>query len=214
MTPYNGHQGYLRGHSRAMHARSDARDAHGVLLLQLSVDEDTLLRVFAEEDAAALFALTDQNRSYLRQWLPWLDSTRTVADSMAFILDELARYHANRGFSCGIWYRGQLVGNIGFHDINWRESKVEVGYWLSALFQSKGLMTNACRAMIDYAFNVLHLKQVDIRCATSNSRSRAIPQRLGFQEMGLVQHAEWLYDHFVDLVVYSMRAEVWQARAR
>lgn len=212
MTQHYEHQGNLRGHSRSIRARSGVRDAHGMPLLQLSADADTVLRVFAEEDAASLFLLTDQNRAYLRQWLPWLDSTRSVADSLAFILDELARYKTNRGFSCGIWYQGQLVGSIGFHDINWKESKVEIGYWLSASFQGKGLMTHACCAMIDYAFNILHLKQVDIRCATGNSRSRAIPQRLGFQEIGLVQQAEWLYDHFVDLIVYSMWAETWQAR--
>lgn len=214
MAQHNGQRGNLRGHSRSMRARSGAQDAHGMPLLQLPVDAEAFLRVFAEDDATALFALTDQNRAYLHQWLPWLDSTRTVADSLAFILDELARYHANRGFSCGIWYQGQLVGSIGFHDINRQESRVEVGYWLSASLQGKGLMTKACRAMIGYAFNTLHLKQIDIRCATDNSRSRAIPQRLGFQETGLVQQAEWLYDHFVDLVVYSMRADVWRERAR
>ena len=212
MAQRDEHQEFLRGHTRGIHAPHGPRDVHGMPLLQLTVDEDIVLRVFSEEDAPALFALTDQNRAYLRTWLPWLDSTRTVLDTQAFILDELTRYTSNRGFSCGIWYRGQLAGSIGFHDINWKERTVEIGYWLGAAFQGRGIMTRACRDMVDYAFHTLHLVQVQIRCASENTRSRAIPQRLGFQETGFIQQGEWLYDHFVDLVVYSMHAEAWPNR--
>lgn len=72
-------------------------------------------------------------------------------------------------------------------------------------------MTNACRAVLTYAFHKLQLNRMAILCATGNARSRAIPERLGFIQEGIRREGEWLYDHFVDLVVYSMLAREWDA---
>jgi ribosomal-protein-serine acetyltransferase len=65
-------------------------------------------------------------------------------------------------------------------------------------------MTAACRAVVRHAFAEMHLQRVVIRCAVENRRSRAIPERLGFKLEGVEREAEWLYDHFVDLAVYSL----------
>ena len=53
------------------------------------------------------------------------------------------------------------------------------------------------------------LNRIEIRCATQNVRSRAIPERLGFKEEGLIRDAEWLYDHYVDHIVYGMLESDW-----
>jgi ribosomal-protein-serine acetyltransferase len=50
---------------------------------------------------------------------------------------------------------------------------------------------------------------VEVRAAPGNRRSRAIPERLGFRQEGILRDAEWLYDHYVDLVVYAMLADDW-----
>jgi ribosomal-protein-serine acetyltransferase len=63
--------------------------------------------------------------------------------------------------------------------------------------------------LVDYAFNELGLNRLEIRCATENTKSRAIPQRLGFKQEGTIRQAEWLYDHYVDLVVYGILASEW-----
>ena len=72
-------------------------------------------------------------------------------------------------------------------------------------------MTSASRALVDQAFNQAKLNRVEIRCAIGNERSRAIPSRLCFREEGLLRDAEWLYDHFVDHIVYAMLARDWAA---
>jgi ribosomal-protein-serine acetyltransferase len=87
-----------------------------------------------------------------------------------------------------------------------------VGYWLSEELQGRGLVTAACRAMVDHAFEELELNRVSIACATENIKSCAIPERLGFRQEGVVRQAEWLYDHFVDHVLYATLVGEWQTQ--
>lgn len=173
------------------------------------LSEDAELRLLEAHHAQELFDLTDRNRNYLRQWLPWLDSAMTAHDTRNFIKDALQQFAANEGFQAGIWHKGELAGVIGYHKIDWFNRQVEIGYWLGAEFQGKGLMTEACRALIDHAFRDLKLNRVTIRCASGNTRSCAIPERLGFTREGTIAQGEWLYDHYVDLVVYGMLAGEW-----
>lgn len=176
------------------------------------VGEHIEMYVLTEDDAERLFALTNNNRTHLRQWLPWIDDTRTVEDTRDFIASSLRRYKDDMGMSCGIFYKGDLAGVISLNTIDWLNYKTEIGYWLGAEFQGLGLITRACRAMIDHAFLDLELNKVEIRCATGNSRSCAIPQRLGFTQEGVIRQGEWLYDHYVDLVLYGLLSSEWKTK--
>lgn len=180
-------------------------------MFRYRIDEQTELRLLEEQHTHELFALTDHNRAHLRRWLPWVDSVTSPEDTRQFIKSALEQFAQNSGFHAGIWYKQKLVGVIGYHKIDWANRKTSIGYWLSAAYEGQGLMTKACRALIEYAFGNLKLHRIEIRCATENQKSRAIPQRLGFTQEGVIRQAEWLYDHFVDHVVYGMLASEWES---
>ena len=112
----------------------------------------------------------------------------------------------NRGFQTVIRFRGSLAGVVGHHRVDWANRSVALGYWLAADAQGHGVMTESCRAFVRHAFDVWTLNRVEIRCAVENVKSRAIPERLGFRAEGTVRQAEWLYDRFVDHVVYGLLA--------
>ncbi len=177
----------------------------------LPVDAEVELRILEEWDVEELYQLTERNRGHLRQWLPWVDLETSVEHSRNFVQRSLKQYMENDGFNLGIFYQGQLAGVIGYHSVNWPSRHVEIGYWLGAEFEGKGLMTSACRALLDFAFEKLMLNRVMILCASGNVRSRAIPERLAFTQEGVLRDGEWLYNHFVDLVVYSMLAREWKS---
>jgi hypothetical protein len=52
-----------------------------LLKLALRVDERVVLRQIAENHAEELSALIDRNRSYLREWLPWLDNGNGIHET-------------------------------------------------------------------------------------------------------------------------------------
>jgi ribosomal-protein-serine acetyltransferase len=176
------------------------------------LSENTEVRLLEERHAKELTALTDRNREHLRAWLPWVDTNRTVEDRKNFIRGALKQFAENKGFVAGIWHEGRLAGVIGYDPIDWENRTTALGYWLGEEFQGRGLVTTACRALVDHAFVELKLNRVSIACATENKKSCAIPERLGFRREGVRRQAEWLYDHFVDHVVYATLASEWQTR--
>jgi ribosomal-protein-serine acetyltransferase len=176
---------------------------------ELIVDEDIRLIPVRLSDTEELFALVDDDRDRLRQWLPWVDGTKQVQDTNQFIQSSIDKNNAKNGYDCGIWFRGQLAGIIGLHGIQRQNRNSSIGYWLHRDQAGQGIMTRATRAMIQHLFEVEKVTRVEITCATENHRSQAIPLRLGARREGIRRQCEWLYDHFVDHVVYSILAEEW-----
>ncbi len=168
------------------------------------------IRHFELRDAEAVLAVVERNRSRLREWLPWVDQTRSVEDIRQFIARAIAQTEAGRGPQAIIWEGEELAGSIGFHPINWPNRSASIGYWLDVEHQGRGLITRCCASLLGYAFHELRLHRVEIRCGTGNVRSCAIPQRLGFTREGVAREAEWVGDRWVDLVVWSMLAGEWK----
>jgi len=181
-------------------------------MILLKVDKEIDLKILEMIDAAALFDLVENNRSYLRQWVPWVDSNITREESKAFIQSTQEQHEQNLGFQCGIWFHNQLVGVIGFQRIDWMNRNVEIGYWIDEEHQGLGIVTKSCQVLVEYAFSEYQLNRVQIRCATGNKKSCAIIERLGFVQEGIARQAEFLYDHYVDLFIYGMTADEWKIR--
>lgn len=176
------------------------------------IDKDLELRLICMEDSEEIFSLIDSNREHLREWLPWVDGTISVEDTKNFIKSSMNQYGANNGFQAGIWYMGKVVGIIGLHQLNFYHKNTSIGYWLAEEFQGKGIMTKACRAVIEHIFINLELERVEIRCADKNFKSQAIPERLGFTKEGVCRNVENLYGNYVNHIVFSVLREEWEKK--
>jgi ribosomal-protein-serine acetyltransferase len=173
-----------------------------------------LLRALEDADAQELFKLIDANREYLAMWMPFVGQTRGVADSLAFIRAARRQFEENRGIQLAIVENEQIIGISGFHGVDWTRRSTSIGYWLAADRQGQGTMTAAVTAMLDHAFNSWALTRVEIRAGVANHRSRAIPERLGFHEEGVLRAAERIGARVIDHVVYAMTAREWRHVAR
>jgi ribosomal-protein-serine acetyltransferase len=168
------------------------------------------IRQFKAADGATIFGLVEKNRTYLREWLPWVDYTQSVADVESFISRASQQLADGRGPNAGIWVEGALCGSIGCHPIDWSNRNCSIGYWLDGGFQGKGLVSQCCTSLLDYLFDDLFLHRVTIRCGTGNTRSCAIPARLGFQREGVIREAEWVSNRWIDLVIWGILAADWR----
>ncbi len=175
----------------------------------LDAGEGLHIRLLEEKDAAELLSLIDANRKMLRDWLPWVDKTVRKEDSIAFIRNALEQHENCTGLHAGIWQDGRLAGIIGYVHIDITNRRTMIGYWLAEPHRGRGLMTRACMAMTDVAFNKLVMNKVEIYCAVDNVKSRAIPERIGFKPEGILRQHEWVNGRFLDIVAYGMLAGEW-----
>jgi ribosomal-protein-serine acetyltransferase len=183
----------------------------GLSMFFYKIDENISLRLLNVGDSEELFHLTINSKDYLKEWLGWLDYTNKVEDTTEFIQATLKGVMETGGYpkSAAILYQGRIAGTIGFNEINKLHKIGVMGYWLGKEFQGNGIMTKACKGFIDYGFNELNLNRIEIRVAEENRKSRAIPERLGFTEEGKIRQAEWLYDHYVNHIIYGLLADEW-----
>ncbi len=163
------------------------------------------------EDVDELFALVDSNRDHLRPWMPWLGVTTAPGDVRTFVQSTIDQRSRNDGYQCAIRQDCSIVGVIGHHRIDWTNKLTSLGYWLSAGHQGRGIMTRACTALIDFAFEDLELNRVEICAAVGNAKSTAVIERLGLVDEGIRRQAEWVHDHFVDLRCFAILRDEWAA---
>lgn len=176
------------------------------------IEDELELKPVDERHAEELTALVRRDLAHLKPWMPWATERYSVEDAREFIRRQIRQYAEDMGFATLIFFRGRVAGSIGYNQIDWSNRKADIGYWLGSEFTGRGLMTKCCRALVEHAFRELRLNRVEIFCAVENRRSRRIPERLGFKEEGTHRQAEWVHDHFKDLVSYSMLAREWKLR--
>lgn len=172
-------------------------------MFRFKVDEEIELKWLDPTDAKVIFRLTDQSRSYLREWLPWVDATKTLQDTERYIEGTMQGFANRKSLTTAIIFKGEIVGVAGFNAFDWKNQIAYIGYWLAEDYQGNGIMTRVTEALTTYAIKELSINRVEIRAATNNTKSRSVAEKLGFTYEGTLRQAEWLYDHFVDHAIYS-----------
>ncbi len=176
------------------------RPFEGVRLREREVELSPLMA----GDARGLFAVVDADRARLGRWLPWVEDTRSERDSARFIADASEERRRRRSLVLGLRVRGELVGTLGLHGVEWCDRSAEVGYWIAARAEGRGYVTRAARALLRFAFEGADLNRIVLRCAVGNDRSRRVAERLGFREEGLMREAHHVGGRFLDQHLYAL----------
>lgn len=186
----------------------DGEDAP--ITFECPLSADSALRVMEPRYAGERTASIEANYMHLSRWLGWVDQYTTVEANEQYGKSALEQYAKETGVITGIWYHGCYAGSMALLHINRSVGSAEIGYWLGEAFQGQGLATNACRTMICHAFDAVGLNRLQINVQPGNIRSRAIPQRLGFQYEGTTRQAEIVNGYRVDLEVYGLLHSEWK----
>jgi len=172
--------------------------------MNIRIDNQLTMELLHEEHAQELFTLTDINRSYLRNWLPWLDLTNSIEDTLSFIKTTEKQYKEGHGPQYALKFNGSICGVNGFHKIDSLNKIGSIGYWLGEAYTGKGIITSSTKAMLKAGYSDYALHKIEIHCAEENKKSRAIPERLGFTLEATLRDCELLNKGYVSHAIYSL----------
>ena len=176
-------------------------------MTEIRVDSEITLRSPGLPDAERLFELIDSNREHLGRWLPALVTVESIEQERAWLQGRIDDPGDEKPLL--ILVDGRIVGVIGAH-IQEMNDTADLGYWLAEGQQGRGITTRSCAAMVDELLRVQGMNRVVIRAAVDNTRSRAVPERLGFVHEGVERQAVKLPGGYVDMAVYSVLASEWR----
>ena len=178
--------------------------------LPADLGDGAVLRRLTMDDLEDVWAVVDASRERLEPWMPWIDAARSIDDQRKWlqgVVDDPGSLDGG-----GLFVDGRYVGGAG---LTWDPFRVkgEIGYWISGAFEGRGIVTRAVRALLDVGFREIGLHRIEIHAGVENTRSRAIPERLGFTMEGVERESGRGSFGFHDSVVYSMLEDEWPPSA-
>ena len=166
------------------------------------------------ELAKEIFEKVDLSRKTWRNWLPWVDNTKTPEDEFSHWLVNWAQQHwnENKGFAYLIRHKktNEILGAIDLLRYIEENRSAEIGYWLSDDAVGHGYMTEAVRVLESAAFK-RGLNRIVIANDTENIKSANVPKRCGYHLDGIMRQEQWSEElhSFRDMNVWSKLKSEW-----
>ncbi|WP_114784082.1 GNAT family N-acetyltransferase [Botryobacter ruber] len=174
----------------------------------LPIEENFFLRDITLDDAPAIYHIIENTREYLRKWLPFIGYSDSVTDAEEFIISVTGK-RPTQDMVFTMVFNNEIVGIVGYKNINALNHKLEIAYWLHDDFRGKGITSRACSKLVEYAFTKLRMNRVQIKVAVDNEASKRIPLKLGFTREGVEREGECFGDAYADMEVYSLLKHEW-----
>jgi RimJ/RimL family protein N-acetyltransferase len=146
----------------------------------------------------------------LSRWMPWAREQPTVEQTEASVRRARCAFLERSDLRLHLFLKGTdtLVGSSGLHRIDWTVPKFEIGYWCRTRFEGQGYISEAVRGITAFAFETLGAHRLEIRCDSSNLRSRRVAERAGFHLEGeLRSNARGPAGQLKNILVFSQIPE-------
>jgi len=146
-----------------------------------------VVRRFRENEGAKFQQLVQDNSTMIHDILPvTVEACRTKAGAEYFIRKKMAAWLLNEEYCFGIWDNesAEMIGFIEIIKIDWRIPKGELAFFIDKDFKEKGLMTEAMKEVIDFAFKQLKMEKLALRTAMDNYAAQRLAKKCGFYREG------------------------------
>lgn len=179
---------------------------------EIDVGDGITLRRFMGDDADKVRAAVMRNADHLTPFMQWMVPDYSLDMARDFISRSNKAAVAREMLGFGIFRADELIGSIGMVNFDWKAARTEIGYWIDSGYEGKGIVSKACRALIDIAFADLEINRIEIRCSSKNQRSAAIPRRFGFTLEGCLRQSEFRDGELHDFLVFGLLRSEWQVK--
>lgn len=150
--------------------------------------ERLLIRMPHAGDGKVVHEAIEASRNELKPWLPFAQKEQSVEEVEINIRNAYIAFIKREDLRLLIYLKetGEYIASSGLHRIDWSVPKFEIGYWIDSRQSGKGYITEAVKGITNFAFEELKARRIEIRCDEKNIKSRAVPERLGYNLEGIL----------------------------
>ena len=106
-----------------------------------------------------------------------------------------------------------MIGALGAHWISQPNETMEMGYSIAEPYWGKGLVAEACVALVRYVFNEFAVERLQARVFVGNDASERVMAKLGFAREGVLRRAILRRGQWWDVAMWSILRWEWESRA-
>jgi [ribosomal protein S5]-alanine N-acetyltransferase len=181
--------------------------------------ERIVLRISERSDIDSELAFYRDNEDHLGPWFP--DSSRantSRAKMEQFVVEFHKRALHDQGYRFELCLRTEPKVYGGVVNLarvqRGPEQSCILGYGIAKMLEGKGYMSEAVRAVVQFAFEDLDLHRIEAGYAEANVRSAALLKSCGFEVEGLQKGLLLINGKWVDHWVASRLNPNWRGRGR
>ncbi|MBJ7312902.1 GNAT family N-acetyltransferase [Rugamonas sp. CCM 8940] len=164
------------------------------------------IRPLRAGDAAALARAAAESLDTVGQWLPWCDEQFALREAEQWVRICAADLAARTAYSMGIFAEdgGDYLGGIGINHINREHNFANLGFWVRASRQNRGIARRAVAMMAEFGLDVLGLDRLEIVVAEHNLASRRVAVTVGARFEGILHNRLLLRGTPMAAAMYSL----------
>jgi len=168
--------------------------------------ERLVVRCYEPLDAKLLADSVAENVEHLKPFMPWAhNEPEPFEEKEKRMLRFRGMFDMQRDYTYGIFNpkETKLLGGTGLHT-RLGSNELEIGYWMHKDYINKGLVTESTSALIQVAFEIIHVHRIEIHCDPANLASASIPRKLGFTHEGTLRQKTPFLDRWSDSMIWGL----------
>ncbi|GHD56449.1 GNAT family N-acetyltransferase [Streptomyces goshikiensis] len=178
-------------------------------MFSIDLTDEAQLFPLEVRHAEEFLAHIDRGREYIGEHIALADVVPDLDASRAFLASYAQKAASDTGRLYGIRLGGTLVGGVLFRTFDAATGTCEAGCWLEPPAAGRGLITRACRVLIDWAFHERGMHRVEWHVSSANKKSLAVAERLGMTREGVLRQTHPHRGVRQDTEIWAVLADEW-----
>lgn len=171
-----------------------------------------LLRKYKKEDMDDLYeyASDEEVTRYLT-----FETYKNMEDANQYIQTLLEKYrNGNEVLPWAIeWKQNhKMIGSIGINQWDIENYYIQIGYVLNKKYWNQGIMTEALKTVIDFAFKNMNIERIELTHDVRNIGSGKVMLKNGLKQEGILRKSKYIKGEFIDCSYYSILREEYESQ--
>lgn len=172
------------------------------------MSDSVIIEPVVKDDHKTVYRLVQAERARLMPYFPVTCKRCSDPSATRSYIKEMLTRAKRQEFFCFVmrdYEGGEAIGLIFLKEFDWTVPKCETAYFISSIYERRGLTTMGLMWTVDYAFTKLGMQKVFARVVPSNIGSYRVLENCGFEREGLLRRDFRASDGSLhDVYIYSL----------